>query len=107
MLSLVPSQIRKSKRALKKIDETLNKEVAKFEICADPSRYKLLYLFTINEELCPSYISDILDLSMSAVSHQLRVLEDFGLLDKIKIGKTICYMLSEYGKKFAKDCINF
>lgn len=97
--------LEKAKKKVERIDEKISAISEIYDICADPTRLKLIYLFSANEQLCPTDISNVLNLSMSAVSHQVRVLEDAGFLDKVKMGKMICYSLSKEGKKFFKNWI--
>jgi DNA-binding transcriptional ArsR family regulator len=102
---LTEKQILNVKKKINKIESRILYSSEMYDLCADPTRLKLMYLFYINDELCPTDISNVLDLSMSAVSHQVRVLEDAGFLGKVKMGKMICYSLSKAGKKFFKAWI--
>ena len=102
---LTEKQILDVRNKIDKIDSRISKASQLYDLCADPTRLKLMYLFSVNKELCPTDISNVLELSMSAVSHQVRVLEDAGFLGKVKMGKMICYSLSKDGKKFFKSWI--
>ncbi|GEM_PF-2705719 len=57
-------------------------------------RLRILYLLSDEPELCVCDLSDILDESISAVSHQLRVLREHGLVRSRREGKTVFYALS-------------
>lgn len=65
----------------------------KSQATADPTRVKILLLLYRYKKLCPSDIAKILDVTPSAVSHQMRVLEATKLVKKVKLGKIITYSL--------------
>lgn len=59
---------------------------------ADPVRARILYALTI-EPLCVCELSRLLEMSMPAVSHHLRILTMTGFLTVRKEGKFACYYL--------------
>ncbi len=61
---------------------------------ADPVRARILYALTI-EPLCVCELATLLDMSMPAVSHHLKVLNDAGFFDIRKEGKFACYHLRD------------
>jgi len=61
---------------------------------ADPVRARILYALTI-EPLCVCELSRLLEMSMPAVSHHLRVLTMSRLLTVRKEGKFACYYLHD------------
>ena len=79
----------------KEIDDELIYEVADFfKVFGDSSRVKLLDLL-LQTEMCVSDIADKLDMSQSAVSHQLRVLRQSRLVKYRREGKTVYYSLDD------------
>lgn len=58
-------------------------------------RLRILYLLHLEDELCVCDLSDILDESLSAVSHQLKVLRKNDLVKTRRDSKTIFYSLNE------------
>ena len=58
-------------------------------------RLKILYLLHREPELCVCDLADILGESVSAVSHQLRILRKHDLVKTRRGGKTIFYSLNE------------
>jgi len=60
----------------------------------DKTRIKILYALS-KSELCVCDISAVLDMSMSAVSHQLRVLRNMKLVKYRKKGKEVYYSLDD------------
>lgn len=56
-------------------------------------RLKILYLLEEESELCPCDISDILGMSVPAISQHLRKLKDGGIVETRKVGQIIFYSL--------------
>jgi DNA-binding transcriptional ArsR family regulator len=61
----------------------------------DPTSFKMLYILSNSAYVCPSNFSDILDLSLSTVSHQLAKLRAAGIVTTVRVGQMICYSLSD------------
>ncbi|MBN9298394.1 MAG: helix-turn-helix transcriptional regulator [Filimonas sp.] len=56
-------------------------------------RLKILYLLEEEKELCPCDLSDILDMSIPAISQHLRKLKDGNIVTSRKTGQTIFYSI--------------
>ncbi len=65
-----------------------------FRIFGDTTRIKILYAL-FESEMCVNDISKVLCMSVSAISHQLRVLHQARLVRYKREGKTIFYFLSD------------
>ena len=65
-----------------------------FRIFGDTTRIRILYSLFDNE-LCVGDISNILGMSQSSVSHQLRILKDSKLVKFRRDGKSIFYSLDD------------
>ena len=65
-----------------------------FKGFADPTRVHILYLLA-EGELCVSDIAERVDLSQSAISHQLRYLKQMHLIKFRRDGKNILYSLAD------------
>lgn len=65
-----------------------------FKLFGDSTRLRIL-LALDHGELCVCDISEALDMSMSAVSHQLRVLRDAHLVRSRREGRSIYYSLCD------------
>ena len=65
-----------------------------FRVFGDSTRIKILYALHDNE-LCVQDIANAVQLSQSAVSHQLRVLKDSKLVRFRRDGKTVYYALDD------------
>ena len=75
-------------------NETLYSLAELFKVFGDPTRIRILYALSI-EELCVQDIADKLDMSQSAISHQLRILKQMSLVKFRRDGKTIYYSLAD------------
>ena len=65
-----------------------------FKIFGDSTRVKILYAL-LEAELCVCDIAKLLEVSQSAVSHQLRVLKTSKLVKFRKEGKAVFYSLAD------------
>lgn len=65
-----------------------------FSVMGDSTRIKILYLL-FEGEMCVCDISEKLNMSMSAISHQLRVLKNSRLVKYRKQGKSVLYSLDD------------
>jgi DNA-binding transcriptional ArsR family regulator len=65
-----------------------------FKTLSDPNRLRLV-LCLINEELCVGDLAHITNMSISAVSHQLRLLKGMRLVTYRKEGKQVYYTLDD------------
>lgn len=61
----------------------------------DPNCLKIIDVLAKEDNPCVSDITDKLDISISAVSHQLSKLKAMGIVDTKRTGQTICYSLSD------------
>ncbi len=75
-------------------DELLCDLADLFKIFGDTTRVKILYALFENE-LCVYEISELLKMTQSAISHQLKVLKDANLVGNRREGKTIVYFLAD------------
>jgi DNA-binding transcriptional ArsR family regulator len=66
-----------------------------FKGFADPTRVHILTLLQQHGELCVTEIAEAVELSQSAISHQLRVLKQMHLIKFRREGKNILYSLAD------------
>ncbi|WP_347491196.1 ArsR/SmtB family transcription factor [Desulfoscipio sp. XC116] len=65
-----------------------------FKALADETRIKIIYALA-REELCVCDISQIIESSVAAASHHLRLLKNMGLARSRKQGKMVFYYLTD------------
>ncbi len=75
-------------------EETLYDLAELFKIFGDSTRIKILYAL-FEAELCVNDIAEQLNLSQTAVSHQLRILRQNKLVSGRKEGKNVRYSLAD------------
>ncbi len=75
-------------------EESLEALAELFQCFADPTRIKILYALS-QTELCVCAVAELLDLTHSAISHQLCKLRSAGLVKARKEGKMVIYSLAD------------
>lgn len=65
-----------------------------YKVFADSTRIKILYVL-FESEMCVCDIAQLLEMSQSAISHQLRVLKQAKLVKFRRDGKTVFYSLAD------------
>ena len=74
--------------------EILDQIAELFKGFADPTRVHILSLLA-QQELCVTDIADAVELSQSAISHQLRILKQMHLIKYRREGKNLLYSLAD------------
>jgi len=83
-------------------EETFNELADLFKVFGDPTRVRILW--ALNEaEMCVCDIAVLLDMTQSAISHQLRVLKQSKLVKNRREGKIVFYSLNY---EYKKDILN-
>lgn len=75
-------------------DDVLYNLADLYKIFGDSTRIKILYVL-FEHELCVNDIATLLNMSPSAISHQLRVLKQSHLVSFRRQGKTLFYFLAD------------
>ncbi len=75
-------------------DEKLYDLAELFKVFGDTTRIKIIYAL-FEEEMCVCDIADLLNMTQSAISHQLRVLKQARLVKFRKEGKVVYYSLDD------------
>ena len=81
-----------------------------YKTLGDPTRVRILDVL-LNKPLCVNELSEILNISQSAISHQLKNLRKSNLVKSEKNGKNVIYSISddhvkiiiEYGLEHIKE----
>lgn len=86
--------------SIKNLKESLNREEEiydlsnMFKALSDATRLKIIYVLS-KSSLCVCDIANILEMTQSAISHQLRILRDMKLVKFKKEGKLVIYSLDD------------
>jgi len=65
-----------------------------FKVFGDSTRIKILFAL-FEEEMCVCDIADTLNMTQSAISHQLRILKQSKLVGNRREGKSVIYFLAD------------
>lgn len=65
-----------------------------YKVFGDSTRIKILYVL-FEAEMCVCDIAQLLNMTVSAISHQLRVLKNARLVKQRRDGKTVFYSLAD------------
>lgn len=93
--------IKKVKESIPK-EETLNELADLFKVFGDATRIKIICAL-FQSEMCVCDIAFLLQMTQSAISHQLRVLKSARLVKYRKEGKVVYYSLDDEHVKLIFD----
>ena len=83
-----------------------------FKVFGDSTRIKILYVL-FEAEMCVCDIAQLLNMTQSAISHQLRILKQSKLVKNRREGKAVFYSLADdhvrtiinQGREHIEDCL--
>lgn len=87
-------QIRRCKERVAALDEPVQETAGILSLAGNAVRLKIILLLSEESRLCPCDLSDILGMSIPAVSQHLRKLKDRKVVLTDKQGPTIYYSLN-------------
>lgn len=65
-----------------------------FKICADPTRVGILCALC-SHSLCVCELASVLEMTSSAISHQLRSMKQMGIISSRREGKSMYYFIAD------------
>ena|SRR5258705_5942758 len=77
------------------------------ELAGNEVRLKIMYLLEEENELCPCDLSDILGISIPAVSQHLRKMKDGNIIESRREAQTIYYSLKDEHLKILKPFFKY
>ena len=87
------NQINACKEDMQRVAPEIEKIAKVLNLAGNEVRLRILFLIYNEGEMCPCDLSDVLDMSVPAVSQHLRKMKDGGLVKDNKVGQTIFYRL--------------
>lgn len=87
-------QIKQCKQDLEKVNESVSRLAKALNLAGNEVRLKILYLLDRESKMCPCDLSDILGMTVPAISQHLRKLKDAGMVVTEKVGQTVFYSIS-------------
>lgn len=88
-----PLQINECRNKMAANEDSFTQLSSILALTGNQVRLKILYLLNQEKELCPCDLSDILGMSIPAVSQHLRKMKDGNIVEFRKEGQTIFYSL--------------
>ncbi len=101
------TQLSECQKKLKKNSASLSQLSKVLELAGNEVRLKILYLLEEEKQLCPCDLSDVLDMSIPAVSQHLRKLKDGNIIEARRDGQTIFYSLKIEHVKILKPFFKY
>ena len=89
------NQIKQCKEKVSDIQDSIFSFSRMFNLAGNEVRLKILFLLNEEGEMCPCDLSDVLDMTVPAISQHLRKLKDGGIINSKKVGQTIFYSIVE------------
>lgn len=102
-----PVQIKGCKEKIESTAEAFFKMASVLALAGNEVRLKILYLLEEEKELCPCDLSDILGMSIPAISQHLRKMKDGGIIRNRKEGQMIYYSLQPEHLKMLRSLFKY
>ena len=91
--AMFPESIEQVQKSMPK-DADIDKVVSFYKVLADKTRLRILYAIK-GQEMCAGDIAVLLDMTKSAVSHQLAVMRNMHQIKARRDGKNVFYSLDD------------
>lgn len=92
-------QIQQCKIEIDRVKPSIASVANALSLSGNEVRLKILYLLSRESKLCPCDLSDILEMTVPAISQHLKKLREGGLVTSEKVGQTVFYSLHEENLK--------
>jgi DNA-binding transcriptional ArsR family regulator len=89
------NQINNCKCRLTELSNSFEKLSKALSLTGNEVRLKILFLLNEEGELCPCDLSDILNMTVPAISQHIRKLKDGNIIIARKTGQTIFYRINQ------------
>lgn len=92
------NQLKQCKEDIQLIEQDVRQLTDLLSLAGNEVRFKILLLLHQEKQMCPCDLSDVLDMTVPAISQHLRKMKDKDLIRSRKVGQTIFYQLNEAHK---------
>ncbi|MBB6325398.1 MULTISPECIES: ArsR/SmtB family transcription factor [Cyclobacteriaceae] len=99
-------QINRCREDLKSKEEGFLELADVLNLAGNAVRLKILYLLKQENELCPCDLSDILGMTVPAISQHLKKLKDAGIVTTKKSGQTIFYSVEAHSQRIISSVLD-
>ena len=100
---LDPKAVRRVEKLLRVERAAIPRMADLYRLLANPTRLKILLALSRTESLCVGDLARVLDLSVAATSHQLKMLKERGWLTSEGDGKWVRYCFASEGLRDALE----
>ena len=100
-------QISSCRKRMENLKDPVRSLAGALNLAGNEVRLKILFLLKEEGELCPCDLSDILAMTVPAVSQHLRRLKEGGLVTTKRTGQTIFYALTPEAEKLLQPHLGF
>ncbi|MCZ6899682.1 MAG: metalloregulator ArsR/SmtB family transcription factor [Bacteroidetes bacterium] len=100
------NQIKNCKDDLVRIEHQTKSLASVLGLSGNQVRLKILFLLFKESQMCPCDLSDVLEMTVPAVSQHLRKLKDGGLVTDKKVGQTIFYSVIPENARILTPVLN-
>ena len=98
-----PKQIQRGIRFINEVNDELESTAVIYQLLGSPTRLKILLLLNEEKALCVCDLSDILSISIPAVSQHLKKLRDRGLVRSDQQAQTIFYSVGRNANSLVRS----
>ena len=98
-----PIHITQNQEKLESVQDSISLLSSALCLAGNEVRLKILFLIYEDQQLCVCDISDVLKMTMPAVSQHLKKLKQGNVLVHKKVGQTIFYSLTDEYKELFKE----
>ena len=89
------NQIIQCKADIAAVEEPVQQLAGLLSLTGNEVRLKILFLLQQEEQMCPCDLSDVLEMTVPAISQHLRKMKDKDLVRSKKVGQTVFYSINE------------
>ncbi len=100
------NQIKQCREEIKDINNSISKFSKVLNLAGNEVRLKILYLLHKEGEMCPCDLSDVLSMTVPAISQHLRKMKDGGIVIDKKVGQTVFYSVIEENAKIVMPVLD-
>ena len=100
------NQINQCREEIEEIEPSISQISKILNLAGNEVRLKILYLLHKEGEMCPCDLSDVLNMTVPAISQHLRKMKDGDIVIDKKVGQTVFYSVIEENAKIVMPVLD-
>ena len=100
------AQIDDCKQSIEDVSASVTRISKALNLAGNEVRLKILFLLAKESQMCPCDLSDVLGMTVPAISQHLKKLKEAGIVKSEKIGQTVIYSLAESNSHILNPIFN-